>query len=72
MARATQASARDLRTPRQRAFDRLYAETHVDFKGMLQDGTRTVMSWAKFGGGLATADTISDGELAERAGLVLA
>ena len=48
------------------AFWQVWNATHPDFRGTLPDGTRTLMSYAKFGGGLVSADTITDAELAER------
>lgn len=61
----------DASTPRERAFDRLFRDTHPDFKGTLRDGVRSVMSLAKYGGGLVTAQTITDAELSERTGIAL-
>lgn len=52
-------------TERERMFNAIYAKTHPDFKGHY-DGTKTLISYAKFGGGLASAATMSDAELRER------
>lgn len=48
------------------AFKRVWQDTHPDFRGKLADGTLTVMGYAKWGGGLVTAETITEDELAER------
>ncbi|MCD0253075.1 hypothetical protein JWH16_04295 [Xanthomonas campestris pv. campestris] len=51
---------------RERAFRTIWHASHKDFRGKLPDGTLSVMSYAKFGGGLVSSRTISDEELAER------
>lgn len=48
------------------AFKRVWRDTHPDFRGKLADGTLTLMGYAKWGGGLVSAVTITDDELAER------
>ncbi len=50
------------------AWKRVYQHTHPDFRGCFPDGSLSIMSWAKYGGGLVTAETITDAELAERIG----
>ncbi len=70
-ARTTRYHALDTRSTRERAFDKLFATEHSDFKGVLADGTRTVMHWAKYGHGLATLATISAAELTERTGMAV-
>ncbi|SFU33895.1 hypothetical protein SAMN05216339_101415 [Nitrosomonas eutropha] len=51
---------------REAAFKKIWRGTHKDYRGCLPDGTLTVISWAKYGGGLVTAASICDAELAER------
>lgn len=51
---------------REAAFKHVWRTTHPDFRGKLGDGTLSLMSYAKFGGGLVSAATITDAELAER------
>lgn len=51
---------------REAAFKNVWRGTHKDYRGCLPDGTLTVMSWAKYGGGLVTASSICVAELAER------
>ena len=51
---------------REQAFNLIYRHEHRDYKGKLPDGTRTLMSWARYGGGLVSLATITDAELAER------
>lgn len=46
-------------------FNAIYAREHRDFKGYF-GAERSMISYAKFGGGLTTLDTISDAELRER------
>lgn len=41
----------------------IYSGEHRDFKGRLQDGAESLLSWAQFGGGLVTLSSISDLEL---------
>ena len=41
----------------------IYRHEHSDFKGRLQDGSESLMSWAQFGGGLTTLASITDLEL---------
>lgn len=52
---------------RQRMFDLIFTRTHTDYKGHIgPDKVRTVLSYAKFGGGLSTEACMSDAELRER------
>lgn len=52
---------------RQRMFDLIFKRTHPDFKGHFgPEQVRSVMSYAKFGGGLSTEACMSDAELRER------
>jgi len=51
---------------REQAFALIYRHEHRDYKGRQADGTRTLMSWARYGGGMVCAATITDAELAER------
>lgn len=50
---------------RERMFNAIYARVHRDMKGHI-GSTRSMLSHAKFGGGLITAETISDAEARER------
>lgn len=50
---------------REAAFNRLWSITHKDFRGHF-GGAKTIMSWAKYGGGLNSAATITEAELSER------
>lgn len=50
---------------RKRLFDIIFAKTHSDMKGSI-GGQKSIVSYAKFGGGLASLATISDAELRER------
>lgn len=54
------------RAKREADFKRVWQDTHPDFRGKLADGTLSVLGYAKFGGGLVTAATITDDELDER------
>ena len=47
-------------------FKKVWQATHRDYRGRLADGALSLMSYAKFGGGLVTAATIGDDELIER------
>lgn len=51
---------------REKAFKRLWVATHRDYRGRLADGSRSVLSYARYGGGLVTAESISESELIER------
>lgn len=51
---------------REAAFKTVWRDTHRDYRGRLADGSLSLMSWAKFGGGLVAAASITDAELAER------
>nr|WP_315425950.1 hypothetical protein [uncultured Pseudomonas sp.] len=51
---------------REAAFKTVWRDTHRDYRGHLADGSLSLMSWAKFGGRLVTAASITDAELAER------
>ncbi|HCP6903026.1 TPA: hypothetical protein OE716_003360 [Escherichia coli] len=51
---------------REAVFKKVWQATHRDYRGRLADGSLSVMGYAKFGGGLVTAVSISDDELAER------
>lgn len=46
-------------------FARLYRSVHKDFKGRVGDYP-TIMSYAKYGGGLVGSECITDAELCER------
>ena len=46
-------------------FARLYRTVHKDFKGRI-NGIPTIMSHAKYGGGLVSSESITDTELCER------
>lgn len=50
---------------RESKFNKIWSIAHKDFRGNL-GGEKSLLSWAKFGGGLCTAKTISDAELDER------
>lgn len=54
------------RAKREADFKRVWQDTHPDFRGKLADGTLSVLGYAKFGGGLVAAETITGDELAER------
>ncbi len=43
----------------------LWKRTHKDFRGTT-NGVKTILSWAKYGGGLVSMLTISDDELLAR------
>lgn len=51
---------------KQKLFEKVWTKTHRDYRGKLEDGTLSIMSWAKYGGGLVTALNISEDELLER------
>lgn len=51
---------------REVAFKKVWQATHRDYRGRLADGSLSLMSHAKFGGGLVTLSSITDDELAER------
>lgn len=63
---SSKAGVEEWKTEREAAFKKIWRGTHKDYRGCLPDGTLTVMSWAKYGGGLVTASSICDPELAER------
>lgn len=46
---------------RKKAWAILWKKTHKDFRGTL-GGENSIMSWAKYGGGLVTMETITDAE----------
>ncbi len=50
---------------REQLFTIVYRKTHKDFKG-LYHGQKTIVSNAKYGGGLVSFVTISDNELCDR------
>lgn len=57
----------DTATPdRAAAFAAVWRDTHPDYRGREPGGTLGLMSWAKYGGRLVTADTITEAELLER------
>lgn len=51
---------------REKAFNRVWSSTHKDYRGTLLDGTLSVMSYSSFGGGLVSAESISEAELVAR------
>ncbi|MBV8248479.1 MAG: hypothetical protein JO200_08500 [Comamonas sp.] len=51
---------------RQADFKKVWQATHKDYRGRLADGSLSVLGYAKFGGGLVTAASITDAELSER------
>jgi hypothetical protein len=51
---------------KERLFKKVWSKTHSDYRGKLDDGSLSIMSWAKYGGGLVTASCISVDELLER------
>ena len=64
---------RDRRTPatrtktqREADFNRLWDATHPVWRGQLEDGTKSLMGHAVYGGGLVTMFNIEDAELDER------
>lgn len=63
---SSKAGVEERKTEREAAFKIIWRGTHKDYRGCLPDGTLTVMSWAKYGGGLVTASSICVDELAER------
>lgn len=63
---SSRAEVEKQKTEREAAFRKIWSDTHKDYRGRLPDGTYTVMGWAKYGGGLVSASSISDAELAER------
>jgi len=48
-------------TETEKSFNKLWDQTHLDFKGRTSSGTKAIMSWAKYGHGLVTAKTIFTG-----------
>jgi len=63
---SSKAGVEKRKNEREAAFKKIWRGTHKDYRGCFLDGTLTVMSWAKYGGGFVTALSISVSELAER------
>ncbi|KGH23614.1 hypothetical protein [Comamonas thiooxydans] len=55
-------------TPEKRAemFDVIYRNTHRDYKGFTAEGEKSILAWAAHGGGLETAQTMTDKHLTAR------
>lgn len=51
---------------RQRKLDLIWRNTGKEYRG-LRDGKRSIMRWAKYGGGLIDLDAMTDAEVEEMA-----
>ena len=55
------------KTERQRKLDLIWRKVGAEYRGLSPDGKRSIMRWAKYGGGLIDLDALPDAEVEDMA-----